>query len=406
MANTRDITDNSTSFMANSTDLMANSTDLMANSTELMANKMANYVFERYTPTGLLEVFTPAGQMVEKCLMPLFYFIGYIGNPLSAYIWLSQRMRRNNSSAIYLGALSISDLMFLMLHLLYYLHTVWGYGIYNGPVTCELFMVLFYAPQYLSSLLVLGFTAERYIAVCHPFMKEKWCTVWRAVVIVLCLAVFSLCVASVQGYIWTYNLNTSACYLREEAHDGNFWSVWGWCTEIPFFVLLPLLVLLLNMLVLREIYKISRNDLVNRQQTRGGGGSTASTVTLLAVSFFFIVTQLSATVANNLQPLFPTGDHNMTDDQIRQDSTWMSLFRYLEVKRVVDALCLSHYACYFLIYCCTGKHFRKEIYFLLTLHGRLANMVSRRRGREQYSMVSTNGGQLSETFTTNFSTTM
>lgn len=379
-----------------------------------MNNSTVNlpHLIMRYpSRTAVLEEFAPAGPMAERIIPPIWYAIGFIGNPLSAVIWLGQRMRRNNSSAVYLGALSISDLFFLFLHLLHILHIAWGYDVYNDHVSCEIFHFLYYVPQYLSTFLVLGFTSERYVAVCHPFLKEKLCTVKRAVIIVMALGLFSAALSSAQIYIWTYSADEDTCNLRPDAQingEKSFWNVWSWVTDIFAFGLVPLVVLVFNILVLKEIFKISRNDLMRRQQTRGAN-STASTLTLLAVSFYLIITQLSATVLTCLQQAFPTGDYFMTDDEVRRDRTWSNLFTYLEVRKVIEVICLSHYACYFFIYCLTGKHFRKEVLYLLTLQGRmpiLSSLVSKKRRKEQYSMVSTNGGHISETYTTTFSTTM
>jgi len=53
---------------------------------------------------------------VDRVVTPIWYVIGVTGNTLSAVVWLQRRMRANNSSAVYLVALSISDLLFLLLH--------------------------------------------------------------------------------------------------------------------------------------------------------------------------------------------------------------------------------------------------------------------------------------------------
>ncbi|CAG5132028.1 unnamed protein product [Candidula unifasciata] len=375
-------------------------------------NNSTTSVFQRYQSRAeLLQEFAPAGPAIERIICPIWYTIGFIGNPISAFVWLGQRMRRNNSSAVYLGALSLSDLLFIFLHLLFFLHTSWGLDIYNDYVSCEIFHFLYYVPQYLSTFLVLGFTAERYVAVCHPFFKEKLCTVQRAFIIVLCLTFFSILLSSVQIYIWTYSDAEGTCNIRPEAganDDTSFWNIWGWVTDILAFVLVPLIVLVINVLVLREIFRISKNDVMRRQNSRSGNNA-ASTVTLLAVSFYLIVTQISATVVACLQQAFPTGDIFMTDDEIRNDKTWSNVFTYMEVRRIIEVVCLSHYACYFLIYCLTGKHFRKQAIYLITFRGRvscLSSLVSKKHRKEQYSMVSTNNGHNSETCVTSFSTTI
>ena len=53
---------------------------------------------------------------VDRVVTPIWYVIGITGNTLSAIVWLQRRMYANNSSAVYLVALSISDLLFLLLH--------------------------------------------------------------------------------------------------------------------------------------------------------------------------------------------------------------------------------------------------------------------------------------------------
>ncbi|RUS84274.1 hypothetical protein EGW08_007967 [Elysia chlorotica] len=390
----------------------------MANNTTF---DLSHLLYRYPSRTALLEEFAPAAPLADKIVPPFWYFIGFLGNPISAAVWLGQRMRRNNSSAIYLGALSIADLIFLFLHLMYVLHMSWGHDIYNAEISCEIFHFAFYVPQYLSTFLVLAFTAERYVAVCHPFLKEKLCTVQRAVVVVFSLLAFSLVLSSAQAYIWTFSAPENSCNVRPEAAVGDhwsFWSVWNWVTDIFAFGLVPLTVLIFNVLVLKEIYKISRKDALTRQHSQingtgggrsSGGNSSASTVMLLSVSSYFIFTQLSATIINCLNSSFPHGEMNMTDSQIRADKTWSSMFTYLEVRKVVEVICMSHYACYFFIYCLTGKHFRKEVLRLMTMNGKiqfLNTLVTKSRRKERYSMVSTNGGPTTETFATNFSTTM
>jgi len=92
----------------------------------------------------------------------------------------------------------------------------WNITLLQFPIICELFPVLFLTSQHLSPLLVLGFTVERYISVCHPFKRERYCTTRRAVVVISGLVGLALLVNSVQGYFWRYDHGKQACELREE----------------------------------------------------------------------------------------------------------------------------------------------------------------------------------------------
>jgi len=55
--------------------------------------------------------------------------------------------------------------------------------------------------QYLSPMLVLGFTTERYIAVCHPWRKERLCRTGRARRVVVAMAICCTLLAAIQVMI-------------------------------------------------------------------------------------------------------------------------------------------------------------------------------------------------------------
>lgn len=110
-----------------------------------------------------------ASRMVDRSVTPVWYAVGIVGNVLSALVWLQRRMRRNNSSAVYLATLSINDTLFLLLHILLELSTAWQVQTLDYPVFCETFSLIYLVTQYLAPTLVLGFTVERFIAVCYPY---------------------------------------------------------------------------------------------------------------------------------------------------------------------------------------------------------------------------------------------
>jgi len=87
--------------------------------------------------------------------------LGIPGNTLSAIVWLRLHIARKNSSAVYLAALAINDLAFLLLDFIVFDVTIKGW----------LFRCVDYL--YLSTgtvepLLVLGFSVERLLAICWP----------------------------------------------------------------------------------------------------------------------------------------------------------------------------------------------------------------------------------------------
>jgi len=129
---------------------------------------------------------------------------------------------------------------------------------------CELFPVVFLTTQYLSPLLVLGFTIERYIAVCHPFQRHRFCTTRRALLTIAALTTLSLTLHSVQAYFWKFYPESGECAVRPQLTEGgmaSIWSVWSWVTELMVFGAVPLSILALNTRVISETRKISSHDL-------------------------------------------------------------------------------------------------------------------------------------------------
>jgi len=95
---------------------------------------------------------------------------------------------------------------------------------------------------------------------------------------------------------------------------------------------------------------------------------------LLSVSFYVIATTLPATLVYVLEPEFPEGDMTLNDVEIATDATWRRFLGYILSRKVVEEICLSHYACNIVLYLVTGAHFRRA---LLELFGC--------RKRRQYS---------------------
>ncbi|GFO34129.1 orphan G-protein coupled receptor 50 [Plakobranchus ocellatus] len=301
--------------------------------------------------------------VIDRVVTPMFYIIGFPANPLSAYIWLNRKTRENNSSAIYLGALSISHVVFLLFHVLQELRYAWNITTYDGYISCQIFNMGFLIPQYLAPLLVLGFTVERYIAICHPFAKERFCTVRRAVLVVSCLLLLCVLISCPQAYFWTYDESYQMCNHRPEVHDSTYVELWTWFSELTIFGVSPLAALVFNILVILEIRSLTSSG--PAAMSGGGGGVHASTVTLLSVSFYLICTWLPFTIVYSLSKRFGVGDFSLSPEEIDMDPTWQRHFTYKTIMVIVTEITLSNSACYFFIYYATGQHFRMRVHQIL-----------------------------------------
>lgn len=346
----------------------------------------------------VVEAIAPALFMVDRIVSPIWYVIGFVGNPISAHIWLSRRMRKNNSSAVYLGTLAIVHMILLFLHCIMELNYIWDIPTYNKPVWCELFNVLLMCPQYLSPLLVLAFTVERYIAVCHPFSKEKFCTVKRAIKVSTGLGFISISLASVQAYLWGMEPHRNICMFAITPDIARFEEFWTPITELLLFFVVPVCVLIFNVLVIREIKRLTTAGPcvpVTSAQTTSTGSPT-STVTLLSVSFYFICTLLPASIVYALQSVIKQGGGDIGLEEMKTDPSWNTYFTYLTIRKVVEEICLSNNACYVFIYYITGPHFRREVNNILGIT-KCKKIINKKKSppssgtKSEYTLVSSNG---------------
>lgn len=323
-------------------------TNSSSNNTECSTDVLMQQILEKFVPKSLY---------VDRYTTPILYIIGFPGNILSFIIWIQRRMR--HSSGYYLAAIALSDIFFLALQIVYELQNAWFLSLLDFPVLCEGYPVLFLTCQYLPPLLVLGFTVERYISVCHPFHRERYCTTKRAKIVIISLVVFSFSLSAIQAYFWTYDTKCKNCRPRQWILETSFWTAWTWIVELLIFLLVPVLVLIFNILVILEVNHLSK---VEKTQLHGNEHRTsATTIMLLSVSFYLIFTVLPVTLTVSLFPKFPMGNTKMSEEAMRADPVWQRHFNYVFAKTIVSEIGLTHFVCNFYIYLITGKQFRKEL---------------------------------------------
>lgn len=359
-----------TDFLAPVTTELYNLTSFNSSDVNVTTSIENNMTMAGMTQDEFYAYHRPAISLVDKYMTPIWYVIGFPSNILAFSVWIQPSMRP--SSGCYLAALAMADFIFLILQLIYELQQIWHYRTFEYPFLCQAFPVIFYASQYLSPLLVLGFTVERYISICHPFQREKYCSTSRAIKVIICLVTFSILLHVIQAYFWVFDTEQDSCFPRPEVIKGgskSVWTIWSWVTELLVFGLVPLAILVLNILVIKEARKLSKSEesRICLKQHKGHK-SSAATITLLAVSFYLIFTTLPVTVVYALHFNFPAGNYQLSNEQVMEDSTWQRHFNYYTLRTVIQEFGMSHYACNFFIYLLTGKVFRKalKVLFLRT----------------------------------------
>lgn len=194
--------------------------------------------------------------------------------------------------------------------------------------------------------------------------------------------------ASIQPYLWAYNPSTDKCSLRPQAVA--LWEVWSWATEMLVFLAVPLVILIINVLVMREVWRmsssgppavcsaaeISRGPRVDHEPRQSfvhsstSAKNAATNAMLLTVSFYVIFTTLPATLVYvlgnafpDVRPAYPCESDTTTVGGPRDpdEVAWRRYVVYETVRNVVNEICLSHYACNFFFYVVTGREFRATL---------------------------------------------
>lgn len=316
-------------------------------------------------------LFAPQAVNIDRIVSPFWYCIGFIGNIITVHVWSNRRLKRLNTSSLYLSALAITDTMMLTLHILMELEYAWGKPTLRYPVWCTIFFVLFYFSQYMSPLLVFGFTCERFVSIIKPFKSERFSRHSRAPKEVACLTIFAFLVSLGQITGW-HVTNGRIKPLHEK-----FYIKWSYVTEILIFIVIPIITLIFNILVMltaRQATKLRRESTSPHTYSTCEGQNLhrkpatkilPTTLTLMAVSFYRIFTTAPISIIYMFQyEVFPYGEVSSTS-AIAVDPVWKNYFHWLVFKKILDEVGLSQYSCNIFIYIVTARHFRMELFRLL-----------------------------------------
>ncbi|XP_053154990.1 neuromedin-U receptor 2 [Hemicordylus capensis] len=142
------------------------------------------------------------------CVYVLIFIIGISGNLLVCLVILKQRNMRTPTN-YYLFSLAVSDLLVLLFGMPLEVYEMWSnYPFLFGQVGCYFKTALFETVCFASILNVTTVSAERYVAIIHPFRAKLKSTRRRALRIIISLwllsVLFSLPNTSIHGIVLQY----------------------------------------------------------------------------------------------------------------------------------------------------------------------------------------------------------
>ncbi|XP_029160713.1 thyrotropin-releasing hormone receptor-like isoform X2 [Nylanderia fulva] len=286
-------------------------------------------------------------QDIQRYYTPILVHFGLLGNCLSVCVFFGTKLRYSSSS-IYLGALAISDTIFLVTIFVVWLSMV-HVDLFNRWGFCQFFIYLSTLCSFLSVWLVVTFTVERYVAVKWPLRRQSLCTVSRAKAVVIGLTALAIPICSPVLLFSTSNGNATGCDLDKEWES---WAkIYNTFDTVMTFALPLTIIVIFNTLIARNIYKLdhirrtlttesnaSSND--NAQTLRDRMPQTKVTKMLLLVSSAFFCLNM---------PSFVLREHP-------ESPIWL-----IAAQQMCNLLFNTSFGINFVFYCASGQNFRRAM---------------------------------------------
>ncbi|XP_076445903.1 uncharacterized protein LOC143283543 [Babylonia areolata] len=329
----------------------------------------------RFTPDPFMEAISKVKYYGD----PVIFAVGMLGN-LLAYLVFTRTKFRKVPSVPYLSGMAVVDSGFVFTCFLTTLTYDFQMPIMSQMGVCQFGMFTNYACLFLAMWYLVALVTEKFISVFWPLKKGSLCTVFRAKVVLVCLAVLAVVSYSYVIYFFGPNPRFRLCGPWQEfQHPYKTFMVLD-CVVV-FIAPLVVIVALVMLIVVRgcQYYRLSSaSDLRARSVGgrgggggsgggggggggggRGGGGVSSSQPTTLRATelvYAVVVLVLVTHVPNSLVRVAGLFNTHMDAEGRRVFMRAGSVVRYLH---------LLSFAVKFLLYWLVSRAFREHAWRLL-----------------------------------------
>lgn len=330
--------------------------------------------------------FLKSARIFYAYFTPVILMVGFLGNLLSLYVFLSRNMR-GISASTYLASLSTSDLLTLIFYVtvewirrgLVYIRPDLKLTFIDVEGLCQFQLYMSYVSRFLSAWLVVAFTGERYIGVCHPLRRRDICTKSGTRRIVGSIFVISIVIALYKPILSAIYVGTDGKHYCTTDRDYDFASfvldsIYAvLITLVPFVIITVLNILIMRRLIIRNKRKRECKIITEESIIR-----LEFTIILLAISFCFIglnIPFFAVWLRNFLHSKFISKMDVM--EHLEGHKAFSNFEFWQGVLYITRTIFYLNYCINFFLYSITGAYFRGEVKMLFTYHSLKRDSYSR-----------------------------
>ncbi|XP_041351238.1 uncharacterized protein LOC121370158 [Gigantopelta aegis] len=214
-----------------------------------------------------------AAMVIWHYISPLLLLVGTVGSILSIVV-LSRTRLHSATTKFYLVLLACNDVIVLNLGLLHYwMDYTFNFNLRNtSSFACKVHTLAVTLFLDYSAWIIVMLTVDRCICVCLPAKESQFCNIRNARIV--SAVVFLMLLAVNMHFLWTYDVvdrimfgRTIDCYVGRQEYKYFAQYVWTWI-DFCVFSSIPFVIMVVgNVLILRELRISSKKLQVHRERS-------------------------------------------------------------------------------------------------------------------------------------------
>ena len=305
--------------------------------------------------------------LLNMICVPTFCLFGLCGNTLSFFVMCGSAYRRK-SYGHYLRALAVFDNLTLIINLVFTLNdfivrmndthstngTYTGLMEFHTTATCKITEFMRHVVYLMSSWLVVCFTVDRFIAVCFPLLRVRYCTERCAIYTTLILLA-AIMLSQTYHFVYIERLDRlqnphRPCHASPSVRLTYFGLNYFWFSFLLRFTLPFFAIAMCNGCIIYHIARMRKGR--RAKETRRKQQASLAIYTLYAVCACFVITMLPNAVVTIIQFSSFFANQRMID---------LKLYCMLQtVYTPFHILRLVNYSANCVLYGVAGRQFRQE----------------------------------------------